>query len=100
MKEGSHVSIRDLDTSDPHDVQARFQQMLDIGLLMGCTAFRQDLEKRVPYPWLRQSAFRRLSDPGRKSDGNRGNRPGRLPSARTNPRQGCLTRQGDILVQD
>jgi hypothetical protein len=86
MKEGSHVSIRDLDTSDPHDVQARFQQMLDIGLLMGCTAFRQDLEKRVPYPWLRQSAFRRLSDPGRKSDGNRGNRPGRLPSARTNPR--------------
>jgi hypothetical protein len=49
--------IRNLNPVDPDDVQAHLRQVLDIAPLMGGTAFRQDLQKRIPDLRFRQSAF-------------------------------------------
>ena len=40
--------VRDFDTVDPHGAQPRSREVLYVTLLMGYSAFRQDLQKGIP----------------------------------------------------
>lgn len=55
-----------LNTVDPDDIQTGLLQVLDIALLMGRAAFRQDLQKWVPDLRLRQRPFGHCAIQGRE----------------------------------